>query len=190
MPSPIAHTTMGYVIHKLYNLRQPRSNSRIAGLAPRLLVISIGLSLMPDLDSIAGLVFDDFAAYHNNGTHSLLIGLAVSLVIAGLAWRRKRSDFGYWLALSLLCYGFHVVLDFFTVGRGVMLFWPISTARFESPVKLFYGLHWSEGVFSYHHFVTLANELAFVALMILIVHLLERKIGRFKPRQQQKVQVQ
>jgi hypothetical protein len=101
----------------------------------------------------------------------------MALTAGGLAWWRKRSGFVYWFGLVLLCYQLHIVLDFFTVGRGVMLFWPLSVVRFSSPIKLFYGLHWSEGFISIQHIWTLLNELGFTVLLVWAVHYLERKIG-------------
>jgi membrane-bound metal-dependent hydrolase YbcI (DUF457 family) len=180
MPSPIAHTTMGYVIYKIYQARRPGQTHRRFGPLPGLLVLAAGLSLLPDVDSIAGLLLRDFGRYHNNGSHSLLIGLAVALVIGALAWWRKRSGFVYWFSLVLLCYQFHIILDFFTVGRGVMLFWPLSSARFEAPVKFFYGFHWSDGLVSTNHIWTLLNELGFAFLAVLTMHLLERRMANFK----------
>ena len=179
MPSPIAHTTVGYLIHKVYQSRTSSPSLGRIGPLPRLLLVTAGLSLLPDIDSVAGFLLRDFGRYHNNGSHSLLIGLAVALVIGTLAWWRKRSGFVYWFTLVLLCYQFHVILDFFTVGRGVMLLWPLSSARFEAPVKLFYGLHWSDGLVSINHIWTLLNELAFAFLAVIATHFLEKKMIDF-----------
>ncbi len=183
MPSPIAHTTMGYIIHKVYQARRPEQSLGWLGPLPRLLLVTAGMSLLPDLDSAAGILLRDFGRYHNNGSHSLFVGLAVALGIGGLVWWRKRSGFGYWFVLILLCYQFHIILDFFTYGRGVMLFWPLSPERFASPIKLFYGLHWSDGFISIKHIWTLLNELGFAALVVFVIHLLERKMNRFRPVQ-------
>lgn len=180
MPSPIAHTTMGYVIHRLYRGRGPKRSLRQLGPLPGLLLLAAGLSLLPDIDSIAGILLQDFGRYHNNGSHSLFVGLAVAVAIGSLVWWRKQSGFVYWFGLVLLCYQFHIILDFFTVGRGVMLFWPLSAARFESPVKLFYGLHWSDGLVSVKHIWTLLNELAFALIAVLATYFLERRMVDFK----------
>jgi inner membrane protein len=180
MPSPIAHTTMGYVIHRIYQARRPRQSLGRLGPLPGLLITAAGLSLLPDIDSVAGFLLGDFGRHHNNGSHSLFVGLAVALAIGGLVWWIKRSGFVDWFVLVLLCYQFHIVLDFFTVGRGVMLFWPVSPARFESPVKLFYGLHWSDGVVSVNHIWTLLSELGFAVLAVLTMHFLVQRMTHFK----------
>jgi membrane-bound metal-dependent hydrolase YbcI (DUF457 family) len=172
---------MGYVIHRTYWGPGPKLNLRRLGPLSGLLLVTAGLSLLPDIDSTAGFLWQDFGRYHNNGSHSLIVGLAVALVIGGLVWWRKRSGFVYWFGLVLLCYQFHIILDFFTVGRGVMLFWPLSSVRFESPVKLFYGLHWSDGLVSIRHIWTLLNELAFAFLAALATTFIERRMVEFKP---------
>lgn len=184
MPSPIAHTTMGYAIYKMCQPRRPQPGLGWIGRFPRFLLVTAGLSLLPDLDSVAGILSEDFGRYHNNGMHSLFVGLALALVVGSLVWWRKRSGFIFWFAVVLLCYDFHIILDFFTFGRGVMLFWPLSSARFEAPVKLFHGLHWSEEIFSIHHVLTLLNELGFAILVAFAIHFLERKTSYFRPAQQ------
>jgi membrane-bound metal-dependent hydrolase YbcI (DUF457 family) len=125
-------------------------------------------------------LWQDFGRFHNNGSHSLLVGLALALTAGGLVWWRKGSGFTYWFGFVLLCYQLHIVLDFFTVGRGVMLFWPLSSARLESPVKLFYGFHWSDGLVSINHIWTLLNELGFAFLAVLTLRLLERRRVSFR----------
>jgi hypothetical protein len=126
---------------------------------------------MPDLDSVLGIVAGDFKRFHNNATHSLVVGLGVASVIGGVASLKSRSRSATWFLVALSCYESHVIMDFFTHGRGVMAFWPLTSGRFLSPVTAFYGLHWSDGVLSMRHLVTMITELAFTLLMVLIVRL-------------------
>lgn len=56
-----------------------------------------------------------------------------------------------------------------------MLFWPLSLERFESPVKIFYGVRWSEGVMSPIHFNTIINEVVFVLLVGIIFLIVEKR---------------
>lgn len=44
-----------------------------------------------------------------------------------------------WFAIAAVNYELHVLMDAPTLGRGVMLAWPVLSDRVESPVKLFYG---------------------------------------------------
>ena len=141
------------------------------------------MSLVPDLDAILGILTGQMYRFHNNGTHSLLTGLAFCLAAAAFIARRRGPGFGYWLAVLYGSYSLHIVMDAFTLdGRGVMLFWPLSAQRFMSPVPLFFGVRWSEGLFSLQHVYTLGTELIFVALVILSVRLLDAARSRRQPR--------
>ena len=172
MPSPLAHSMAGYVIYRLYRPWLPEPDSKRLGPIPLLLLVTIGLSMLPDLDSVAGILMGDFGRFHNNMTHSLLVGLIVALGVGSVGWVKQRADFFHWFILTLLCYEFHVMMDFLTTGRGVMAFWPFSSDRFLSPVAIFYGLHWSNGVFSVKHLWTLFTESALVLPLALTIRFL------------------
>ena len=94
------------------------------------------------------------------------IRLAVIAVAALLA--RSPSP-RTWAIGGLLCCWSHIAMDYFTVGRGVMLFWPLSLARFDSPVKAFYGLRWSAGLWSTHHLYTFVTEILFIASLLFLL---------------------
>ena len=57
-------------------------------------------------------------------------------------------------------------MDYFTVGRGVLAFWPFTAERFSAPVPLFYGLRWSEGWVSPRHVWTVLTEVPFAAVVV------------------------
>jgi inner membrane protein len=142
------------------------------------LVVIISLSILPDLDSVAGFLMGDLGRYHNNWTHSLIVGLGVALVIGSLVWLVRNSGFSRWFLLALLCYELHIIIDYLTVGRGVKAFWPVSLERFVSPVQVFYGLHWSDGWLSTRHLLTLVTEVGFIALISIIVYVVYNKKAR------------
>jgi inner membrane protein len=124
----------------------------------------------------------DLGRYHNIWTHSLIVGLGVALAIGSLVWLVRHSGFSRWFILTLLCYELHIIMDYFTVGRGVSAFWPLSFERFVSPVPVFYGLHWSDGWSSMRHLLTLVTEVGFVALLGVVVYLHRNRKGRIKGR--------
>jgi inner membrane protein len=179
LPSPIAHTTAGYVVYRLFHKRiqtdrfkQPKRPFRL------LLIFTIFLSLLPDFDFLIGVITGNLAKFHNNGTHSLIFGFLISLFVSGATWLKTRSDFLKWFLVGVLSYNLHIVMDFFTYDtRGVMLFWPLTAERFASPIKLFYGVHWSDGWISTRHLWTLATELLFALFVIG----LSQVIGRDQP---------
>lgn len=171
MPSPLAHSAMGYAIYRAQAENKEMGRTLFA---PRLLLVTLFLSLLPDLDSVAGIILGDFGRYHNNISHSLFVGVMVALLIAGIVWWRRRAGVVFWFLLVLVCYEAHVLMDYVTQGRGVMLLWPFSSARYSTPFTLFYGLRWSEGILSVNHVWTLINELAFVVVVLLLTHIFPR----------------
>lgn len=176
MPSPIAHAALGYFVYRTLRSRMPgEEDSRSVGPLPRLLVATVGLSLLPDVDSVVGLLAGDLGRYHNNLTNSVVFGLAVAVGVGATVWLTRRSGFKRWFAIALVCYGLHVLMDYFTLGRGVMLAWPFSLDRFEPPLKLFYGLHWSYGWTSPRHLLTPVTELGLIGFVGFMMHLLRRK---------------
>jgi inner membrane protein len=167
MPSPIAHVAAGYTIARITGRARPRAT---AGVSDRVLVgAAVGLSLLPDLDAIPGILAGNFGRYHNNLSHSLFVGLAVAVIVGGIAAASGRFRFGSGFALALVCFELHVVMDYFTVGRGVMAFWPFTAERFSAPIPLFYGLRWSDGWFSQRHLWTLLTEVPLVAAVVFAV---------------------
>ena len=171
MPSPIAHTAIGYLILKVYQRGHLQKGQNWTRDVSFTLIVILGLSILPDLDSIAGILMGDFGGYHNNWTHSLLVGLGVALVIGSLVWFTRHSGFSSWFIITLLCYELHVIMDYFTIGRGVVAFWPVSPERFASPVPVLYGLHWSDGWLSRRHLFTIATEVGFITLVGVLAYL-------------------
>jgi membrane-bound metal-dependent hydrolase YbcI (DUF457 family) len=139
------------------------------------LIGSLFFSLAPDLDAIPGVLAGDFRAFHNQWTHSLLVGLAVALV-TGVIARWRKAPAGRWFLMALIGYSLHIGLDFFTRGgRGIMLFWPVTSQRFIGPFELFYGVRWSAGLWDYAHLVTFGTEFLFVAVIFGLWYLFERR---------------
>ncbi|HJS30315.1 MAG TPA: metal-dependent hydrolase [Anaerolineales bacterium] len=175
MPSPIVHLTAGYAIYRLSKHNLPERERQLLKIPIALLIIA-GLSILPDLDFMVGLLLGDIEKYHNNISHSLLVGLPVALLAASLMvlWSRS-SRFWVWFAVSLAAYDLHPILDLFAGERGVMLFWPIVQDRFTSPVKLFYGVQWGLGLISPWHFVTILSELLFLIIVYFLIAWLDKR---------------
>jgi inner membrane protein len=182
MPSPVAHSLVGYVIQRtqLDALDERESFWEARSLIS--LLITLALSLAPDADSLVGLAAGDLGDYHNTISHSLIVGLGVAIIVGLIAefiglWAgpSKQSRFGRWFVIALLCYESHVIMDFFAIGRGVMLFWPLSGERFSSPLKLFYGLRWSDGWLSVDHVWTVVSELGLAGFIYFLVALFSRR---------------
>lgn len=175
MPSPLAHTTAGYAVYRLLRRRRSDWEPQVWRL-PLILLVTLVFSILPDFDAVAGILAGDIGRYHNQGTHSLVVGLLVALLFAVLLARGRMHAFKAWFPPLLLSYELHVLMDVVTLGeRGVMLLWPLSSARFDVPFTLFYGVRWSEGIFAWQHLVTLATEAVFALLVLGGLYLLERR---------------
>lgn len=178
MPSPIAHIAAGYAVSVAFGREAGRAASNPGGRISGLPLFATVLCLLPDSTSVLGLLTGNFARYHNSWEHSLLVGVGVAFVLAAIAWSIGDRRYRRWPVIALLCYESHVVMDYFTIGRGVMLFWPVSPERWQPPVHLFYGLHWSDGWLTVRHLWTALTELVFGALVVLAVSILARRFGR------------
>lgn len=163
---------MGYAIYQVAKWREPAmAKPQIAGV-PVLLPAAVGLSLLPDIDMIPSLIFGDIGQFHNNISHSLLTGLLVGLVAFFVlrAFLKHAEDALHWAGLLLAAYEIHIVMDFFTQGRGVKVLWPLIPDRLDPGFALFYGLHWSEPITALnYHLVTLVTELAFAGVLLWLV---------------------
>lgn len=179
MPSPIAHSAIGYVMYRIYGKHVPRVNLTLFAVLPRLLIITVWFSLLPDVDSIAGVILGDFGRYHNSATHSIIIGFLVSLSIAAVMRLTFRENFWIWFSLSILCYQTHILMDMFTFGRGVMVLWPLTSIRYKPPIYLFYGFHWSDGLISFRHVWTITTELLFVFILYASLQVFKRINNKF-----------
>lgn len=173
MPSPVAHLAAGYVTYYLGRSRQPRLKAETIGPVPTSLAVTAGFSMLPDVDSLAGLVMGNFGRFHNNATHSYVVGFGAALAFAAVMQWREERGFLYWFMLALLSYESHVLMDSATISRGVMAVWPFSMERFLLPFRLFYGFHWSDGLVSTRHLWTFLSEGVFAAFIVAFVHLFQ-----------------
>ena len=178
MPSPLAHAAAAYAIYRLSGPMRPDAPETHRDRVIRFLATA-GFSFLPDFDVVPGLWAGDIGRYHYQQTHSLIAALAVTLGAGLLASRWRRGAGRSWAALAGVCYGLHLLMDVLTQGRrGVMLFWPLSTDRFQSPVTVFHGLQYSQHWTHPTHWVTLTNELTFTLLVLLGLWLRDRRLRR------------
>jgi membrane-bound metal-dependent hydrolase YbcI (DUF457 family) len=177
MPSPIAHLSVGYAIYRYYKNKLPEYQTQVWKSALQMIVVT-GLSMLPDLDVIPAIVFRDMHGYHNNFSHSLILAIPVAFLIAVIFSRAYRSHFGLWFLICLISYDLHIFMDALTAERGVMMFWPLTEARFVSPIKMFYGLQWGLGWFSIWHLWTILTESLFGLIVILAMQYFDKHRNR------------
>lgn len=138
MASPIGHALAGFAIGRLAGAGRAQDDRR-------LVVACAVLAVAPDLDFLPGLVFAGVPAlYHQGASHSLIAALVVSLGVAWLLLRDRRSLPRAASAL-LAAYVSHLALDWLgsdsRLPIGMPLLWPFSDATWISPVAILPGIH-------------------------------------------------
>ncbi len=159
MPSPIAHSVTGYAIARLF----PRSplGKPWGGLTTA--VYGVVIANMADLDFVPQVLTGE--RYHRGPSHSLCWAIAFSLGVWLLGYGLTKRWSRQLLFFTLLGYGSHLLLDFFTQGGdGIQLLWPFSASYFLSPISIFPSTHWSKPLF-WGHLVFLMAELGYGALL-------------------------
>jgi len=127
--------------------------------------------MAPDFDGVAALLVGrPWRDFHNNWTHSLSFCLALSVPFGLICGLLAQGRYLFFAALGAAAALSHVVLDALTWGSGVMLLWPFTPQRFQSPILIFRGVRHSVGAPLSSHLLTVANDLAFA----LVVYLLSR----------------
>lgn len=176
MPSPLAHLAAGYVLCRTCDTAHPIRSSSCGN--RRALLIVAGLSLLPDLDFIGGILFGKVGRQHNNISHSLAFGILTGLVAGTSASITKVASFKRWFLVASIYYTLHLFMDFWSSRRGIMLLWPLSSRRVVAPIKLFYGVRWKEPPFSGHHFRMIFTESLFALLLISLTRLFLDRQGQ------------
>jgi inner membrane protein len=134
-----------------------------------LLLSSILISNLPDLDLAPRLLFSDISSLHRQWTHSLVAALGFGLVmgVLGRWWKRDGIFYGIWGGAVYLS---HIVLDMLlddpSPPHGVQLFWPFSDSYFMSPYTPFTSFSYSNSGIGFfmmfflpHNLATMAREL-------------------------------
>ena len=179
MTTPAGHFLFGLGVY----LATPSGGRRTAIV---LFVLLMAAAFAPDLD-LYPLLWGDFDAAnlnHQHFSHSLLFTAAAGLALAGVA---ALLGCGPFLRLSpyfLAAAWSHVLLDFLTIDTrepvGIMPFWPLSDARFNSPVAIFDGLHKGAlgELLSWHNVGVVAGEVLILAPVVAVIWFLRLRAER------------
>lgn len=162
MPSPLAHSVAGYLFAQVFPLDlSPNRESRVGQLE---LLWAIFLANAPDLDFIPQIITGQ--PLHRGLTHSLpflLLGCAIAAIAPWITKKIAYRPAFFWTTGLYAC---HLLLDFFTQGRGIPLFLPFSATYFSSPLPLFLGFDLSLGLLHVRHLFPLSLELVYAAVIL------------------------
>lgn len=176
MPSPVGHTVVGLTLAAGRIL--PRCRWSELGARARehagLILFTVFLALLPDIDYLPGALRGDWNAYHHGYTHTILWSALVSAGIWSL-WRAFRPvEPRMWLYIFIVLLS-HPLADLFSADasapQGMMLFWPLSDAYYISPKSLFLRLYKDEfsEVFQWKNLLAVVVELCWTLPLLFLV---------------------
>jgi membrane-bound metal-dependent hydrolase YbcI (DUF457 family) len=146
MPSPIGHTLAGCAV--ALAVMPPQMAQAWEAWAFCLICANLA-----DVDFIPGFLTGNLRTFHRGPSHSLVAAI-VAAGVGGWLLTWSAVPWQTWVGLIFMAYGSHVVLDYFTPGRGVLLNWPFSRRRYQaahpwflsvSPVKAYHGVWTKRG---------------------------------------------
>ena len=133
MPSPIAHSLMGAIFY--------RFGDKGSALSWRKFFYFIFCANVSDLDFIPGLFVGDVYRFHHGFSHSFLGSFLMALFLHGIYQMCFKDN--SWTGFGLVAGAVfsHPILDLFVADPsapyGCPIFWPLTDARFISPIVFF-----------------------------------------------------
>ncbi len=140
------------------------------------------LAMLPDFDVMAfrmGIPYEaDWG--HRGATHSIFLALTVTLAVAAVWPKARRSIALLFLALSMASHG---LLDMLTDGGlGVSYLWPFSTHRFFAPWQPIRVSPIGSGFFGWRGLETLKSEAMWVVVPCMVTVAIAVILRRGKSR--------
>lgn len=178
MPSPVAHAAAGIATYLAFVPRTPLPRTTRG----TFFGACVFLAVFPDLDFLPGLLIGVPNRFHQGPSHSLLVVALVWLTVIALLYVRRRtwlrglSSRTLVLGSALAAFS-HPFLDYFSIGNGIPLFWPLDSSRYASPWPLFLnvtrdnlpGAAFFLSLFSVHNLLAVSREFLFSAAMLTLV---------------------
>ena len=177
MPSPLGHILFGAGVY-LGTIRDQDRSWRRWGVA----LLS---SIAADFDFLPGMLIGVPGAFHHGASHSILFAFLFGAVLWLLARMWAPDEEAARPAMvAVLAYASHVILDLVSVsngGRGLPLFWPISSERFGSDLGIFGHFNHAglrDGIWSvvrWDNVPALTKELIVSGVLLLLVIWIRRR---------------
>jgi membrane-bound metal-dependent hydrolase YbcI (DUF457 family) len=185
MATPLGHVLAGLALGRAFDDSSGRGALDVT-------IGCVALAVAPDLDFLPGLLQGQPALYHQGPSHSLVVGLALSLGVALLLRRDRRHLLRTWLLL-FAAFGSHLAID--SLGPdarppiGIPLLWPFSDASWLAPVTLLPGVRhatsasesssvWLAMVFSWNNVRAILVELVLLGPLLILAEGIRRRRAR------------
>jgi inner membrane protein len=181
MPSPVGHTIAGLCGYVLL----------ARGVVPRhrmkLLLASVVLSNLPDIDFLPGLFWGSLGMFHRQATHSLVAAL-VSGLLVGILMKKRNFPAWPWGLWAFSLYLSHIFLDMLIdSSRGVQFLWPFSRSYLSFPIAIFKGFDYSASsalgtiqvLFSFNNLLTVLWEIALMLPFVWLATIYAKRISKF-----------
>ena len=167
MPSPIAHSIIGYLLRRLPTAKKALPGKWMS-LTPIAAAYGVLVSNLPDLDFIPQIITG--FRFHRGPSHSFLAAVLVSTLLTSIIYRfYRRTHYTSLLTSTLGVYCTHLLMDLFTSGgTGLPLLWPLSDRTFRAPFVLFPPVHHSRGLIDISHFTFISIELLYAVTLFLV----------------------
>ncbi|MGB3236856.1 MAG: metal-dependent hydrolase [Geitlerinemataceae cyanobacterium] len=162
MPSPIVHAVAGYALSQFLPLEQPQSYRFRQWKLP--IFYSVFMAAAADLDFVPQLILG--GDFHRGLSHSLFFTVVVSAIAAFFVSSWWKTSYQKLLSCSVILYGSHLLLDYFSEGRGIKLFLPFVDGFYKAPIEIFPGLHYSKGLWDSSYIPTLIFEFVLCSIVL------------------------
>ncbi len=172
MPTPVGHVLAGLIVHRGVKKCEKESAA--------LLLVTVFMALLPDIDFLFGFPLGDPNRYHHQFTHSFVFVIVTGL-LSGLLyakWRRQRTL----IYSAIFAYAgiSHVILDVLALDRrapfGCPLFWPFWQKYLISPIVIFSDVSrvsdsklFFSSLLNWHNAATVGLELLFLVPILAFI---------------------
>ena len=173
MPTPIAHSLMGYV----FFADRYKANWKLNRYDSLTFIVVANLA---DIDYVPGFLMGNPNKFHHGMTHSFTFAVLMGIVFGLFYYFKKHGDFLKYFSIFSLTYVSHLVLDF--IGKdtkypyGEQLFWPFSKIYALSPIAIFSDVYkasssdvFFQSLFNWHNIQTAIMEVVILLPIVLLI---------------------
>ena len=157
MPTPIAHSLVGFIISSVSPYGRVFENNLLN------FFLIIFVSVLPDLDLLPGMISGVMFKYHHGITHSFFAALVISFLLSFIIYIFQKKNILSHTFLFTIIYSLHIIFDLFGYddgrlnGIGMPIFFPFNSDRYISTVIIFNGDLFKDGNVTLHSLLRYTN---------------------------------